>query len=202
LNGSDIVKGELQIKLSNYNRGNLIKVTTNAVRPYFVEQLGDALNYITMTLSVLDSTNEPYTKQSATEMLETGLKYITSSRNALTRVHAERIFPYKICDPQMFNSEMPEDLVIEFYVEGPHMVTSIYAIQYHTSATPPKLGQLSGILGSSKQPAKVCKYKDNYATILDEISVKSLDPRLEEVVEGLRKTESICLGWANKLALF
>ncbi|KAG9288929.1 hypothetical protein G9A89_019551 [Geosiphon pyriformis] len=202
LNRSAILKGELQLKLPNYNRGNLLKVQINALKPYFVEQLVDAQNYFTMALDALDSLNEPYSKQSITEILESALKYITNSRNVLSSANEDRNFPYKICDPQMFNPPLADDFIIEFFVEGAEIVTSVYALQYQIPATPtPKLVQLGGIL-SSKQPAKVCKYKDKQAIILDQISVRSLDPRLEEIVEGLRKTERECLAWRAKLSLF
>ncbi|CAG8635013.1 3789_t:CDS:10, partial [Ambispora leptoticha] len=184
LNGSEIIKGELQIKLHNYNRGNLIKFSISPLKPFFVEQIGDAQNYIKVALDTLDSTHEPFTKLSAIEMFETTLKYITNSRNAFININEEKNFPYKTCDAQMFDSSLPEGIAIDFRIEGFEIVTSVYAFQFQagatTTPTTTKLVQLGGILGTHKQPHKLCKYKDKLTTILDEIMVKSLDPRLEE----------------------
>jgi len=37
---------------------------------------------------------------------------------------------------------------------------------------------------------------------LDEVIVKSHDPKLEEVMESLEKLERECLAWKGKIALF
>ncbi|CAG8567316.1 12118_t:CDS:10 [Ambispora gerdemannii] len=186
-------KLELQIKLQNYNRGNSLKVSINPLKPFFVEQIGDTQNYIKIALDALDSILEPFTKISAIEMLETALKYITNSRNALIDISEGKNFPYKICDAQMFDSSLPEGIAIDFHVKGSEIVTSVYAFQFQagatTTPTTTKLVQLGGILGTHKQPHKLCKYKDKLTTILDEITVRSLDPRLEEVMESLQKIE-------------
>ncbi|CAG8605749.1 10519_t:CDS:2, partial [Diversispora eburnea] len=168
LDGSDIIKGELQVKLPNYN-----------------------------PLDILKYSNKVYTKESALELLETVFKYLSSSRSVLNYANQEKLFPYKICDPQMFSSNLPEDLVIQFHVEGSYIVNSIYALQFHKSS--PK----NGILGTSKQPPpKVYQYKDKYAYVLDEVFVKSLDPKLAEVMECLNRLERDCLGWKGKIELF
>ncbi|RHZ89729.1 hypothetical protein Glove_11g32 [Diversispora epigaea] len=198
LDGSDIIKGELQAKLPNYNRGNLVKLIINSKKPYFIEQLIDAQNYITLALDVLKDSNKVYTKENALELLETVFKYLSTSRSVLNYANQEKLFPYKICDPQMFSSNLPEDLVIQFHVEGSFIVNSIYALQFHKSSHPKH-----GILGTSKQPPpKVFQYKDKYVCILDEVFVKSLDPKLAEVMECLSRLERDCLSWKGKIELF
>ncbi|RIA83204.1 Rogdi leucine zipper containing protein [Glomus cerebriforme] len=199
LDGSDIIKGELSVKLSSYNRGNLIKITINTKKPYFIEQLVDAQNYLTLALDALDRTSKDLTKESARELLDSVLIYIISSRSVLVCAHEEKLFPYKICDPQMFGTAIPEDLVIQFHVEGSSIVCSVYGLQYHSSL--PSQKKNGGLLGTSKS-SKICKYKDKYASILDEVIVKSHDPKLEEVMEGLEKLERECLAWKGKIALF
>ncbi|CAG8809225.1 1119_t:CDS:2, partial [Dentiscutata erythropus] len=139
---------ELQVKFTNYNCGNLIKLTVNPKKPYFIEQL-----------------------------LDTVLKNISNAQFILTCANEEKLFPYKICDPQLFSSKLPEDLVIQFHIEGSCIVVSVYALQYHSSAPQQKQGN---VLGSSKSSLKVCQYKDKYASVLNEIVVKSLDPKLEK----------------------
>ncbi|CAG8570105.1 9906_t:CDS:10 [Paraglomus occultum] len=140
--GSNIYKGELQIKLPNYNRGNLVKATINSQKPYFIDQLGDAQNYLILTLDLLESSHVPYTKQSAMELLNDVIKYVSKSRSALTSANEGNLFPYKICESQVFNSALPDDLVIEFHVEGAEIVTSVYALQYHASLPSHKLNIL------------------------------------------------------------
>jgi len=58
------------------------------------------------------------------------------------------------------------------------------------------------LLGTAKSSSKITKYKDKYASILEEVIVKSRDPKLEEVMEGLEKLERECLAWKGKIALF
>ncbi|CAG8715003.1 16442_t:CDS:2, partial [Dentiscutata heterogama] len=174
---------ELQVKFTNYNRGNLIKLTVNPKKPYFIEQLIDAQNYITLALDTLECSNNLLTKEKSYELLDTVLKNISNARFILTCANEEKLFPYKICDPQMFSSKLPEDLVIQFHVEGSCIVVSVYALQFHSSAPQQKQGN---ILGSSKSSLKVCQYKDKYASVLNEIVVKSLDPKLEKVMECLK----------------
>jgi len=118
----------------------------------------------------------------------------------LVCAHEEKLFPYKICDPQMFGTTVPEDLVIQFHVEGSSVVCSVYGLQYHSSL--PSQKKNGGLLGTAKSSSKICKYKDKYASILDEVIVKSHDPKLEEVMEGLEKLERECLAWKGKIALF
>ncbi|CAI2164049.1 10831_t:CDS:2, partial [Funneliformis geosporum] len=144
LDGSDIIKGELSVKLSNYHRGNLIKLNINSKKPYFIEQLVDAQNYLTLALDSLENTNKDLTKESARELLDSVLIYILSSRSVLVCAHEEKLFPYKICDPQMFGTAIPEELVIQFHVEGSNVISSVYGLQYHS---PKKNG---GLLGSAK----------------------------------------------------
>ncbi|CAG8682990.1 12748_t:CDS:2, partial [Cetraspora pellucida] len=204
LDGSDIIKGELQIKFPNYNRGNLIKLAVNTKKPYFIEQQIDAQNYITLALDALECSNNLNTKEKCYELLDTVLKYISNARYILTCASEEKLFPYKICDPQMFSSKLPEDLVIQFHIEGPCIVVSVFALQFHSSAPQQKQGN---ILGSSKSTLKVCQitisqYKDKYASILNEIVVKSLDPKLKKVMECLKKLESDCSAWRNKISVF
>ncbi|CAG8579764.1 2111_t:CDS:2, partial [Acaulospora colombiana] len=67
LDGSDIIKGELQVKFPNYNRGNLVKLTIHSKNPYFIEQLVDAQNYITLALNALECSSQACTKESASE---------------------------------------------------------------------------------------------------------------------------------------
>ncbi|CAG8580411.1 17803_t:CDS:2 [Funneliformis caledonium] len=133
LDGSDIIKGELSVKLSNYHRGNLIKLNINSKKPYFIEQLVDAQNYLTLALDSLEHTNKDLTKESARELLDSVLIYILSSRSVLVCAHEEKLFPYKICDPQMFGTAIPEELVIQFHVEGSNVISSVYGLQYHSS---------------------------------------------------------------------
>ncbi|KAF0457791.1 rave complex subunit rav2 [Gigaspora margarita] len=199
LDGSDIIKGELQVKFSNYNRGNLLKLTVNPKKPYFLEQLIDAQNHITLALDALECSNNLLTKERSYELLDTVLKNISNARFILTCANEEKLFPYKICDPQMFSSKLPEDLAVQFHIEGSYIVVSVYALQYHSSAPQQKHGN---ILGSSKSPLKVCQYKDKYVSVLNEIVVKSLDPKLESVMECLKKLESNCSAWKNKIAVF
>ncbi|CAJ0628581.1 296_t:CDS:2, partial [Entrophospora sp. SA101] len=85
-----------------------------------------------------------------------------------------------------------QDLVVQFHVEGSYIITSVYLLQYHLSLPQQKHGSLLGI---SKQSPKVCKYKDKYVSILDEVVVKSLDPKLEELMENIKKLEKECLSW-------
>lgn len=105
--------------------------------------------------------------------METILKYLSNSKSVLSYANQEKLFPYKICDPQvlfnyqysvylnifqikflftfflkMFSSNLPEDLVIQFHVEGSYIVSSLYALQFHKSLPHTK----HGILGASKQP--------------------------------------------------
>ncbi|CAH1768363.1 1316_t:CDS:10, partial [Entrophospora sp. SA101] len=191
LDGSDIIKGELQIKLPSYNRGNFIKVTINSNKSYFIEQLGDAQNYIALALDELNTSKRTSTKENACQLLEKIFKYIQNSHVSLNHTNEERLFPYKICDSRIFNS-LPEDLVVQFHVEGSYIITSVYLLQYHLSLPQQKHGSLLGI---SKQSPKVCKYKDKYVSILDEVVVKSLDPKLEELMENIKKLEKECLSW-------
>ncbi|CAJ0848532.1 14154_t:CDS:2, partial [Entrophospora sp. SA101] len=124
-------------------------------------------------------------------LLEKIFKYIQNSHVSLNHTNEERLFPYKICDSRIFNS-LPEDLVVQFHVEGSYIITSVYLLQYHLSLPQQKHGSLLGI---SKQSPKVCKYKDKYVSILDEVVVKSLDPKLEELMENIKKLEKECLSW-------
>ncbi|RIB06074.1 hypothetical protein C2G38_542883 [Gigaspora rosea] len=89
----------------------------------------------------------------------------------------------------MFSSKLPEDLAVQFHIEGSYIVVSVYALQYHSSPPQQKHGN---ILGSSKSPLKVCQYKDKYVSVLNEIVVKSLDPKLESVMECLKKATPQC----------
>ncbi|CAG8587407.1 4802_t:CDS:10 [Paraglomus brasilianum] len=195
--GSNIYKGELQIKLPNYNRGNMVKATINSEKPYFIDQLGDAQNYLVLTLDLLASSHLPYTKQSAIELLNDVSKYVSKSRSALTNVNEGNLFPYKICESQVFNSALPDDLAVEFHVEGAEIVTSVYVLQYHASLPSNKLN----ILSAHKNHHKYHKYKDIYVTIIDEIVVRSLDPSLEEIGAKLKEIEQQCLSWRKKITV-
>ncbi|CAB4423771.1 unnamed protein product [Rhizophagus irregularis] len=180
LDGSDIIKGELS--------------------PYFIEQLVDAQNYLTLALDALERTSKDLTKESARELLDSVLIYIISSRSVLVCAHEEKLFPYKICDPQMFGTVIPEDLIIQFHVEGSNVVCSVYGLHYHSSL--PSQKKNGGLLGTAKSSSNIWKYKDKYASVLDKVIVKSRDPKLEEVMEGLEKLERECLAWKGKIALF
>ncbi|CAG8844697.1 18995_t:CDS:1, partial [Racocetra persica] len=46
----------------------------------------------------------------------------------------------------------------------------------------------------------ISQYKDKYASVLNEIVIKSLDPKLEKVMECLKTLESNCSAWKNKIA--
>ncbi|CAG8602526.1 17277_t:CDS:2, partial [Acaulospora morrowiae] len=77
----------------------------------------------------------------------------------------------------MFSSNLPEDLVIQFHVKGSYIVNLMYALQFHLLLSQQKN---SNILQAHKQPSKMCHYKDKYTSILEEVSVKSPDPKLVE----------------------
>ncbi|CAG8690981.1 105_t:CDS:2, partial [Gigaspora rosea] len=104
-----------------------------------VLKLIDAQNYITLALDALECSNNLLTKERSYEMLDTVLKNISNARFILTCANEEKLFPYKICDPQ-------------FHIEGSYIVVSVYALQYHSSPPQQKHGN---ILGSSKSPLKV-----------------------------------------------
>ncbi|RUS32003.1 hypothetical protein BC938DRAFT_476512 [Jimgerdemannia flammicorona] len=200
INGSQIVKGELTIKLPNYNRGNPFKTNLVASKPYPLDQAQHAKNYTLLALKALESYTQPYSKQDAVEATDILLKYVNWARSALTHASVEKLFPYKVCDSSLFTPELPDDLVVEFFISDAFVVCSISALQYHASM--PTTSAVAKLLGGPKPVNKVVKYKDKYVVIVDEIVIDSKSPTLVDMLAALKSVEDACRQFRTKLSLF
>ncbi|RUS32002.1 hypothetical protein BC938DRAFT_476512 [Jimgerdemannia flammicorona] len=228
INYNIVILSELTIKLPNYNRGNPFKTNLVASKPYPLDQAQHAKNYTLLALKALESYTQPYSKQDAVEATDILLKYVNWARSALTHASVEKLFPYKVCDSSLFTPELPDDLVVEFFISDAFVVCSISALQYHASM--PTTSAVAKLLGGPKPVNKVVypfwardettsiveflhyslqlsssrnsKYKDKYVVIVDEIVIDSKSPTLVDMLAALKSVEDACRQFRTKLSLF
>lgn len=53
----------------------------------------------------------------------------------------------------MFGTVIPEDLIIQFHVEGSNVVCSVYGLHYHSSL--PSQKKNGGLLGTAKSSSNI-----------------------------------------------
>jgi len=123
---------------------------------------------------------------------------------ALVQVNEKLLFPYKICNPKHFNPELPEDLIIDFYVSDSLVVCAVSVIQLHN--TPPDQNPLAikytFLPGLSRKDSKIVKYKEKYATVIETVSLDSRSPVLSAAVDAFVSVEELCRKMIARLELF
>ncbi|KAL1919096.1 uncharacterized protein VTP21DRAFT_2477 [Calcarisporiella thermophila] len=194
-----IVKGDLQIKLPSYHRGQLFRTAIASSKPYFLEQMQDAHNFVELAMADLKHSAVPNTLLAARKRLSLLSDHTERAIHSLRHISEGRTFPNKLCDPRHFSPELPEELVIEFYVHDVYLIVMACVLEYH--AQPPQ--QRYGFLGgTSKMASKVHKYRDKSVTVLDEVVVHTQVPTLENIMARLRRVATLCREFELKLSLF
>ncbi|KAI9331161.1 RAVE subunit 2/Rogdi [Obelidium mucronatum] len=217
IDGCSLVKGELNIKLPHYNRGQPLKVALNPTTTYPLSQLSSFRDCMHLALTQVEAIQQiiiiPERKsgeegaaaeQELSEEYDEGeveSTWIYNQFNALSKVvhdavkmlssvDEEKLFPIRENDGKFFAPELSNDLVIEFYMANPSsLAVSIYAIAYHQHAIPLQIQ--SQILSRFKQ-MKIETYKGNPIEILDEVYLECKIPNLSHLENDLQGALGLC----------
>ncbi|KAJ3161884.1 hypothetical protein HDU88_007223 [Geranomyces variabilis] len=200
IDGTAIVKGELTLKLPHYNRGNAVKVTINSAQPPHLEQLRAAQYYLTLALQAFEK--YPLSSRDQAGLSKLLDRIATATRKAqktLSRYKEKNGFPSKECDVKSFSPDLPEDLVIEFFVLQSTLMVSVRALNYPQQGIPLQIQ--SKILGKFRN-VKLETYRGRPVEVLDEITVGSASPRLATLIRSLNTIGGLCEDMQNKLRMF
>ncbi|KAJ3159474.1 hypothetical protein HDU86_001792 [Geranomyces michiganensis] len=200
IDGTAIVKGELTLKLPHYNRGNAVKVTINSAQPPHLEQLRAAQYYLTLALQAF--VTYPKSARDRTgliKLLERIAAAIRKAQKRLSRFKEKNGFPTTECDLKSFSPDLPEDLVIEFFVLQSTLMVSIRALNYPQQGIPLQIQ--SKILGKFRN-VKLETYRGRPVEVLDELVVGSASPRLATLIRSLNTISGLCEDMQNKLKMF
>ncbi|KAI9324139.1 RAVE subunit 2/Rogdi [Zopfochytrium polystomum] len=201
IDGFNIVKGDIALKLPHYNRSSAVKVTISPNKPYKLHQLQNVRNHLLAAhdaFSTLDSS--AYDAESLTMALKKILKESTAAMRCLKAAADSTVFPLKECDVKAFAPELPEDLIVEFYIEDSRLITSVYSLVLEPSSVVAiPLQQLQTRILSKFRTTKADTYKGRPVQVLDELTVESPFPVLEKIAESVTHASQQCSSILNLL---
>ncbi|TPX62150.1 hypothetical protein PhCBS80983_g00740 [Powellomyces hirtus] len=200
VDGTAIVKGELTLKLPHYNRGNALKVAINPSQPAYLQQLITVQNYLVLAQQAF--VRVPRSARNRAGLLKLLTKVSTCVRKAskaLSRVREADTFPAKECDAKCFSPDLPEDLIVEFFVKHSSLMVSIRALNFQQQGIPLQIQ--SKILGKFRN-MRIETYKGRPVEILDELTVGSASPRLVTLIRSLNTIAGLCEDMHMKLQMF
>ncbi|KAI8909461.1 Rogdi leucine zipper containing protein-domain-containing protein [Powellomyces hirtus] len=189
IDGTAIVKGELTLKLPHYNRGNALKVAINPSQPAYLQQLITVQNYLVLAQQAF--IRVPRSARNRAGLLK--------ASKALSRVREADTFPAKECDAKCFSPDLPEDLIVEFFVKHSSLMVSIRALNFQQQGIPLQIQ--SKILGKFRN-MRIETYKGRPVEILDELTVGSASPRLVTLIRSLNTIAGLCEDMHMKLQMF
>ncbi|KAK9703249.1 hypothetical protein K7432_010836 [Basidiobolus ranarum] len=196
ISGFQLRRADLQIKLPGFNKGHLFQSSLQPTKPYTLEQIQTSHNYLELAWEELEFGRFPRYKDAVKNHLESILNFINRGIESLHKVDEEKLFPNKVCDPKMFQPELPSDLIVQFYVKGSAIVANALTIQLHQN-----MPTSSGIL-RKKNTHKINQYKGMYAEITGEIAVETHCPSLAAALSGLTQAAIACQQLLAKLSAF
>ncbi|KAJ3207251.1 hypothetical protein HDU82_003929 [Entophlyctis luteolus] len=131
------------------------------------------------------------------------------SRAALVDVDEEELFPLREVDGKSFSPELPEDLIVEFYMANAStLALSVYGIAFHASAPSAAAAaggttsvpiQIQSQLMSHFRSMKIETYKGKAIEILDEVYLETSVPGFREIQPSLDAVYSICANMRSTL---
>ncbi|KAI8802315.1 RAVE subunit 2/Rogdi [Cladochytrium replicatum] len=191
VNGGNLVRADLNVKFTHYNRGNPIKVSVAPTRPYPLPQIQTARNCFVVALDAVSSQPHPsHSRRDLKELLSKLVLLSKQAQEALATLDEKYMFPNVECDPTSFTPEIAEDLVVQFSVHRTTIVASIVGLNLHAHGGVP-LHVQSKILKGFKT-MKIDKYKGRPVEILDEVTVESSSsPRLATCLNALSGIEML-----------
>ncbi|RUS19304.1 hypothetical protein BC937DRAFT_87701 [Endogone sp. FLAS-F59071] len=130
------------------------------------------------------------------------LKYVNQARSELNHASEEKLFPLKARDNKLFNPELPEDLIVEFFISEIFVICKVSALQYHANVPIASAVAKFSLLGGPKPANKMVKYKGQNAVVIDEVKVDSKSPVLVDMLAALKSVEDACRQFRTKLNLF
>ncbi|KAJ3152057.1 hypothetical protein HDU89_001704 [Geranomyces variabilis] len=191
---------ELTLKLPHYNRGNAVKVIINSAQPPHLDQLRAAQYYLTLALQSFEKYPISSRDQGGlSKLLERIATATRKAQKTLSRYKEKNGFPGKECDVKSFSPDLPEDLVIEFFVLQSTLMVSVRALNYPQQGIPLQIQ--SKILGKFRN-VKLETYRGRPVEVLDEITVGSASPRLATLIRSLNTIGGLCEDMQNKLRMF
>ncbi|CAM0141397.1 unnamed protein product [Umbelopsis sp. WA50703] len=179
--GTQIIKGDLQIKLPNYH--SQIKVGISESNPYHLEQAKHCQNYVHLAIDLIERTPTPTSIASVSNHLANILKLVKQAQLAFNVLSEAKSFPYRVCQPRHFSPPLPEDLVVEISIDRIHILCNVFGLELHPI----------------QRSDKYLPYKDKYALVLDECRVRTQSPILTDVETSLTKVSDICSEFQLKL---
>ncbi|KAJ3186974.1 hypothetical protein HDU85_007012 [Gaertneriomyces sp. JEL0708] len=197
VDGTAVVKGELNLKLPHYNRGNAFKAVINPSNPPILEQVEEARNFLVLAYQEFRSHPHATQDQEALMQLLASISILAKkAKAALTKITESSVFPNKECDGKWFSPELPDDLVIEFHVIQASVVVSVFALNYHQPGIPLQIQ--SKILSKFKN-MKLDTYKGRPVEVLDQLTVESASPRLATLARSIDTVDGLCEDLSLKL---
>ncbi|KAI9208504.1 RAVE subunit 2/Rogdi [Polychytrium aggregatum] len=206
VDGAVIKKGELHIKFPHYPRTQVLKATLNPAHPFPLRQIQTARNCLILALDAAETFPiNNYDSISLKQLLDRVAEFVKKARDTLTHVDTAQAFPLYEVDAKHFSPELPEDLVVEFFVSGSCLVTCVYSLSFQVGlpAIPMNQFQMSLIqnklMGRSREFVKIDSYKGRKVELIDEVTVESKSPKLEKIFNAITKIEVLCQGLRTKL---
>ncbi|KAJ3289726.1 hypothetical protein BCR33DRAFT_857096 [Rhizoclosmatium globosum] len=194
LDGSALVKGELNLKLPHYNRSQALKVSLSPSIIYPLHQLESFRHCLHLAVSQVEAMQSMLLEDDGAGGVECTWivnqflavqKIVQEGVKILCVVDEEKLFPIREGDGKFFAPELAEDLIVEFYMAGmSSLAISIYAIAYHQNGIPL---QIQSQIMSRFKNTKIETYKGKPIEILDEVYLESKIPNfagLEKEVQG------------------
>ncbi|ORY02220.1 hypothetical protein K493DRAFT_312125 [Basidiobolus meristosporus CBS 931.73] len=196
ISGFQLRRADLQIRLPGFNKGHLFQCSLQPTKPYTLEQIQTSYNYLELAWEELEFGRFPRYKDAVKNHLESILDLINKGIESLNRLDEEKLFPNRVCDPKMFQPELPSDIVVQFYIKGSAVVANALIIQLHQS-----MPSSTGIL-RKKNTHKINEFKGMYAEITGEITVETHCPSLAIALNGLTQAANTCHEFLTKLSMF
>ncbi|KAI9005609.1 hypothetical protein DFJ74DRAFT_712648 [Hyaloraphidium curvatum] len=113
------------------------------------------------------------------------LDNVKRAKLSISRLDEKATFPQKECDTKAFNPELPDDLIIEFYVNRSSIVVSAIALHSQNKL----LNRLRSGTGRV------------FVEAVEEILVEATYPKLATLVSNLTVAEDICASLLERLSV-
>ncbi|ORY75246.1 hypothetical protein LY90DRAFT_502259 [Neocallimastix californiae] len=124
----NVTKAELSIKFPHYNRGNAFKTTFSPKEPHCLYQLQDVYNHIQKIIEILEHYKlTTYTLEQLNDLIKQTNMFLKKIKFIMSQKDENYVYSYR-CNPKNFIPELPDDFIIECYINMSNIVVAIFNI--------------------------------------------------------------------------
>lgn len=139
----------MHLNVPDWNKGSEVVVESDHSITIILDQIFNAGNTISLALEQLNNAHVPesgtddcFARSTFISKLNDVKRLLARSIQQLIDVDPQNIFPYTIFDPSTYNNA-PEDLVLEYFIQGGRLCANVYIIAQATHQSPVHMRQKS-----------------------------------------------------------